>query len=86
MRKGINVVPMTLFGHEVEVEYFYYPGEAEVHTEPNGDPGTPGYGPSVEVYHVWYNTMDRIGNIVSVEVKDLLEEDFEERILETHEE
>lgn len=77
---------ITDSGESVTVEYSYDPGEPDQWYDSNGDPGTPGYGPSVEVYHVWYNTRDRAGNLVSVEIKNLLEEDFEERILETHEE
>lgn len=82
----IEIDLTTDLGEDVTVEYSYEPGEPEVHTLSNGDPGTPGYGPGVDVYHVWYNCLDRLGNLISVDVKDLLEEDFEEKILESHEE
>ena len=33
----------------LDVHYEYDPGEPMIHTYPNGDPGTPGSGPSVEI-------------------------------------
>ena len=76
---------ITNTGETVEVEYTYDPGEPDQWYDSNGDPGTPGYGPTAEVHRVWYNAKDRLGNPVSVDVQDLLEEDFEEPILEYHE-
>jgi len=73
-------------GETVLVEYAYDPGEPEVWTEPNGDPGTPGTGPSVDIYHVWYSATDRLGNIISVDVQNLIEDNIEDKILEDHEE
>jgi len=73
MGKGINIVPMTLFGHEVEVEYYYYPGEAEVHTEPNGDPGTPGSPASAEMVHIWCEMPNDEGSTSIVDVLYLIE-------------
>ena len=32
----------------LDVHYEYDPGEPMIHTYPNGDPGHPGSGPSVE--------------------------------------
>ena len=82
--KEIDLI--TDLGESVTIQYSYDPGEPDQWYDSNGDPGTPGYGPFVEVHHVWYVTKDRLGNFVSVDVQDLLEENFEERILETHEE
>ena len=73
-------------GETVNIQYSYDPGEPDQWYDSNGDPGTPGYGPTVEIYAVWYIAKDRLGNHVSVDVQDLLEEDFEEKILEHHEE
>jgi hypothetical protein len=76
---------ITDSGETVHIQYSYDPGEPDQWYDSNGDPGTPGYGPTVEVHRVWYNATDRLGNPVSVDVQDLLEEDFEEPILEYHE-
>lgn len=39
---------------EVTIEYEYDPGEPDQWYDSNGDPGTPGYGPSVTIYNVWF--------------------------------
>ena len=76
---------ITNTGEIVEVDYRYDPGEPDQWYDSNGDPGTPGYGPFIEIRHVWYLTKDRLGNYVSVDVQDLIEEDIEEKVLEYHE-
>ena len=37
---------ITNTGETVEVEYTYDPGEPDQWYDSNGDPGTPGYGPT----------------------------------------
>ena len=59
----------TNLGQNVTIEYSYDPGEPDQWYDSNGDPGTPGYGPTVEVYHIWYNATDRLGNFVSVDIQ-----------------
>ena len=76
---------ITNTGESVEVEYTYDPGEPDQWYDSNGDPGTPGYGPSADIKHVWYTNTDVNGNQVTVDVQHLLEEDIEEKILERHE-
>ncbi len=76
---------ITNTGETVEVEYTYNPGEPDQWYDSNGDPGTPGYGPSADIKHVWYTNTDVNGNQVTVDVQHLLEEDIEEKILERHE-
>jgi len=75
----------TNTGETVEVEYTYDPGEPDQWYDSSGDPGTPGYGPSADIKHVWYTNTDTNGNQVTIDVQDLLEEDIEEKILEYHE-
>ena len=69
---------ITNTGETVEVEYTYDPGEPDQWYDSNGDPGTPGYGPSADIKHVWYTNTDVNGNQVTVDVQHLLEEDIEE--------
>ena len=76
---------LTQTGESVTVEYTYDPGEPHQYYDSNGDPGTPGYGPTADIKHVWYTTKDRNGNLVTVDVEHLLEEDIEEKVLEFHE-
>jgi hypothetical protein len=76
---------ITNTGETVEVEYTYDPGEPDQWYDSNGDPGTPGYGPTADIKHVWYTNTDVNGNLVTVDVQHLLEEDIEEKVLEYHE-
>ena len=76
---------ITNTGETVEVEYTYDPGEPDQWYDSNGDPGTPGYGPTADIKHVWYTNTDVNGNQVTVDVQHLLEEDIEEKVLEYHE-
>ena len=76
---------ITNTGETVEVEYTYDPAEPDQWYDSNGDPGTPGYGPTADIKHVWYTNTDINGNQVTVDVQHLLEEDIEEKILERHE-
>lgn len=74
-----NVVPMSVFGHKIEVEYYYYPGEDEVHTESNGDPGTPGSPPSAEIWRMWCELENDEG---STSIVDISEFGFRDMIAE----
>ena len=76
---------ITQTGESVTVEYTYDPGEPDQWYDSNGDPGTPGYGPSADITHVWYSGIDRRGNLVNVDVMNLIDEDFEQEILDYHE-
>ena len=77
---------ITDSGETVCIQYSYDPGEPDQWYDSNGDPGTPGYGPSADIKHVWYTNTDTNGNQVTIDVQHLLEEDIEEKILEYHEE
>ena len=50
----------------------------------NGDPGTPGYGPTIEIINVWSPLKNRLGNSVIVDVTHILALDFEEIVLDNH--
>ena len=76
---------ITDLGESVTIQYSYDPGEPDQWYDSNGDPGTPGYGPSVEVHHIWYSGIDRTGNLVNIDVMNLIDEDFEQEILDAHE-
>ena len=75
-------------GYDAEVEYTFDPGEPEVHTETNGDPGTPGISPSINIITVMLNLKDINKNNVNVdllpiidELHDLSMDDLEEEII-----
>tara|TARA_R100000541_G_scaffold55950_1_gene65106 strand:+ start:297 stop:545 length:249 start_codon:yes stop_codon:yes gene_type:complete len=73
-------------GVKCTVDYIYDKGEPDQWYDQNGDPGTPGYGPTVEVLNVWAILTDRLGNNVSVKIDELLyPEDIEEEILRSKE-
>lgn len=55
---------LTFKGIEIEAEYTISPGEPEISTLSNGDPGTPGTGDEVEIHALWYT--DGAGDVVSV--------------------
>lgn len=76
---------ITSRGETVTVEYTYDPGEADQWYDSNGDPGTPGYGPVVEIQHVWYTNLDNKKLVdCTVDVQNLIDDDFEDEILEHH--
>ena len=73
-------------GNLLEIEYEYDPGEETVWTESNGDPGTPGIAPSIEIYKIWSVLKDREGKFRDVDVTDFIHTNhIESKILETHE-
>ncbi len=88
MGASVNVVPMTLFGNEVEVEYYYYPGEPDQMYDSNGDPGTPGYGPSIDIHHIWAELTNDEGSTSIVDIYGLamVGEELELRIIEKYHE
>jgi|TARA_R110000772_G_scaffold242105_1_gene354488 hypothetical protein len=75
----------TIDGLEVEVEYLYDEGEPTVWTESNGDPGTPGYPPSVEILGVFTILKDKNNKDLRVDILPIWDydlESLEEEILE----
>jgi hypothetical protein len=62
---------------EVEVEGNFIPGETEVHTYSNGDPGHPGSGPDVEILRIMCDGLDMTETISSTNMDILTEEAFE---------
>lgn len=75
----------TIDGLEVEIEYMYDEGEPTVWTEPNGDPGTPGYPPSVEILAVFTMLKDKNNKELRVDILPIWDydlESLEEEILE----
>ena len=71
---------------DLEIEYTYDPGEPDQWYDSNGDPGTPGYGPSVEIEHIWCELPDGKGNTHYVDIMDVFFDEYlEGAILESHE-
>jgi|TARA_B110000908_G_C10155156_1_gene403280 hypothetical protein len=85
----------THFTHdnqELDIEYEYDEGEPMVWTEPNGDPGTPGYPSTVVITHAFCSLKNAKGIYVVVDILpvfDMIVEDdicnLEDEILESHE-
>ena len=73
---------------EVEVEYTYDLGEPDQIYDSNGDPGTPGYGPSIDIHHIWaeLNNDDWGTSIVDIYGLVTVEEELELRIIEKYHE
>ena len=67
----------TIDGLEVEIEYIYDAGEPEVWTEPNGDPGTPGHPPSVEILSVFTSLKDKDNKDIMVDILPIWDYDLE---------
>ncbi len=57
----------------LDVHYEYDPGEPMIHTYPNGDPGHPGSGPSVEIKEIRCLAEDKDGNYHDVDILPFLE-------------
>ena len=79
---------------EFIIDYDYEEGEEEIHTLPNGDPGSPAYGPEITLLTMFTELKDKNGNMVSVNIFPILEliEDgaldlynIEKEISESHE-
>jgi hypothetical protein len=73
---------------EVEVEYTYDPGEPDQWYDSNGDPGTPGYGPSIDIHHIWAELTNDEGSSSIVDICDIamVGEELELRIIEKYHE
>lgn len=73
---------------EVEVEYTYDPGEPDQIYDSNGDPGTPGYGPSIDIHHIWAELTNDEGSSSIVDIYHLamVGEELELRIIEKYHE
>jgi len=78
---------------EADIHYKYDKGEDIVWTTDSGDPGTPGYPPSVEIINIFVSLPDANNNSVVVDILPNLFwaldviciEDIEEQILKTYE-
>ena len=71
---------------ECTVDYTYDPVEPDQWYDQNGDPGTPGYGPTAEIHAVWTVFKDKSGKDVYVDIIDLVDtDDIESEILESYE-
>ena len=75
----------------IEFHYDYEPGEPEVHTYSNGDPGHPGSGPVVSIHKAMLVLADIHDHKVTVDISTLLTEMYdldldrvEEDIIEEH--
>ena len=60
---------------DLDVKFEFTPGEKEVWTYSNGDPGHPGYPDTYEISEIWWQTKDRKGNPVEVDIYDLINQD-----------
>ena len=75
----------------ITFEYEYDPGEPDQLYDQYGNPGTPGYGPSIQIYHAWTSVKDRQGNPIEVDILDMFDsvesiDGLEELILEDNHE
>ena len=79
---------ITNTGETVEVEYTYDPGEPDQWYDSNGDPGTPGYGPSIDIHHIWAELTNDEGSSSIVDIYHLaiVWEELELRIIEKYHE
>ena len=67
-------------GQPVTVEFDYQPGEKEIWTLSNGDPGHPGCPEEIEILRILWETKDIKGNSVIVDVYDILPDSEIEQI------
>jgi len=75
----------------IEFRYDYEPGEPEIHTYSNGDPGHPGSGPTVSIIKAMIVLCDIQNHKVTVDAFPILHEMYdldldtvEEEIIEYH--
>ena len=73
---------------EVEVQYTYDPGEPDQMYDSYGDPGTPGYGPSIDIHHIWAELTNDEGSSSTVDIYNIamVGEELELRIIEKYHE
>lgn len=70
----------------VTVEYTYDPGEPDEYYDSRGNPGTPGYPASVDIYHVWATFKDRTGKDCEVDLLPVIDTDvFYDEVMSNHE-
>ena len=88
----LRIAHIEYWGYDAEIEYYFDPGEPDQWYDSNGDPGTPGTAPSVEVKRIWVELESNEGRSVTVDVFSvfdmILEGDIynlEEKILDYHE-
>jgi|TARA_R110002167_G_scaffold87053_10_gene235586 hypothetical protein len=62
------------FGIPMDIHYTREEGEAEVHTLPNGDPGTPGTDPTVTIHHIFITLKDKNKNDIDVDIYPIIDE------------
>ena len=58
-----------------EVEYYYSPEEPDQYYDRNGDPGTPGTPPEIEITTVTYKNVD-VTEIIDAEIIDEIEKEL----------
>jgi hypothetical protein len=58
----------------MDIHYTREAGEPEVHTELNGDPGTPGTDPAVTIHHIFITLKDKNKNDIQVDIYPILDE------------
>ena len=65
-------------GAELEVMFYYTPGDPGVYTYSNGDPGYPPSPPELEIYKIEFTGKDSIGKHHTIDVTELYDDtDFE---------
>ena len=67
---------------ELEVTFYYTPGDPGVYTYSNGDPGYPPSPPELEIYKIEFTGKDTIGKHHTIDVTSLYDHDDFERIEE----
>ena len=58
----------------MDIHYKREAGEPEVHTESNGDPGTPGTDPTITIHYIFIILKDKNKNDIEVDVYPILDE------------
>ena len=58
----------------MDIHYTREDGEPEVHTELNGDPGTPGTDPTVTIHHIFITLKDKNKNDIDVDIYPIIDE------------
>lgn len=83
---GEIILPYTDI--EVEVEYTFDPGEPDQWYDSNGDPGTPGYGPTIDIEHIWAELPNdnKTTSIVDIYMIYSNDDVIEQRIIEKYHE
>ena len=61
-------------GIQMEIHYTREAGEPEVHTEPNGDPGTPGTDPTITIHYIFIILKDKNTNAIEIDIYPIFDE------------